>query len=51
MNSDNAPAAESSDRIDLATGARLPLDIVTATVAVMANRGAGNLRLPIGSSS
>ncbi|MBU8820875.1 hypothetical protein KL864_33970 [Mycolicibacterium goodii] len=36
-----APAAEVPDHIDLAPGVRLPLDIVTATVAVMANRGGG----------
>lgn len=41
MNPNPAPATEEPDHIDLAPGVRLPLDIVTATVAVLANRGGG----------
>ncbi len=36
-----SPATQVADHIDLAPGLRLPLDIVTATVAVLANRGGG----------
>ncbi|WP_454231204.1 helicase HerA domain-containing protein [Mycolicibacterium fortuitum] len=41
MNPNHAPATEVSDHVDLAPGVRLPLDIVTAAVGVLANRGAG----------
>lgn len=37
----NPAAAEVPDHIDLAPGVRLPPEIVTATVAVLANRGGG----------
>lgn len=41
MTQDASPATQVADHIDLAPGLRLPLDIVTATVAVLANRGGG----------